>query len=307
MEPILSSSRFQMPPFRSLMFVPGHREGWAQKAARSGTDAVILDLEDAVPAGEKAAARENVAGSVAWLRENRPDVGVVIRPNGLDSGHAGKDLAAVVQRGVSALLLPMIRTAEDVVRFDALLGYFEEERGMPPGSVGLIPTLETAQSVANCESLAQATPRVATLLVAAAKGADIAREIGFEWTLGGLETLYLRGRAIVACRSAGISHPICGVWQDIADLAGLETFALQNRQLGFRGQVLLHPSHVAAVNEVYGVSDDELDRYQRMVEAFEAAVSTGKAAVQFEGEHIDIAHVETARQVLATAGRPVRD
>jgi citrate lyase subunit beta/citryl-CoA lyase len=157
--------------------------------------------------------------------------------------------------------------------------------------------------VANCESLAQATTRVGTLLVAAAKGADIAREIGFEWSIGGLETLYLRSRAIVACRSAGITHPICGVWQDIGDLEGLNTFARQNRQLGFRGQVLLHPSHVASVNEVYGVSATELDRYERMVAAFDAAVGTGRAAVQFEGEHIDIAHAQTAREVLASAGR----
>jgi len=291
-----------MRPFRSLLFVPGHREGWAEKAARSGTDAVILDLEDAVPEAEKAAARERVAASIDRLRAEHPGVGIVVRPNGLDTPHAGRDLAATVRAGVDALLLPMIRTASDVIRFDALLGHFEAEAGLTPGTVKLVPTLETAQSVVNCEAIAVATPRVASLLVAAAKGADIAREIGFEWTLDGRETLYLRGRALVACRAAGIDHPICGIWQDVHDLDGLATFCAQNRQLGFRGQVLLHPSHVATVNEVYGVSEAQLDRYRRMVAAFEAAQAEGRAAVAFEGEHIDIAHVQTARQVLDRAG-----
>lgn len=291
-----------MKPYKSLLFVPGHRGDWVDKAVRAGTDAVILDLEDAVPEQLKAEARQTVAESVARLRAEHPDVGVVVRPNGLGTPHVGKDLAAVVRPGVDALLLPMIYTAEDVIRFDALVGYFESEHGVEPGSVGLVPTLETAQSVANCEQLASATPRVASLLVAAAKGADIAREIGFEWTLEGLETLYLRSRALVACRAAGITHPICGIWQDVHDLDGLATFTAQNRRLGFRGQVLLHPSHVATINATYGLTDEELDRYRRMVAAFEAAEAQGRAAVDFEGEHIDIAHVQTARQMLGLAG-----
>lgn len=293
----------RIPPFRSLLFVPGNREGWPEKAARSGTDAVILDLEDAVPEHQKEAARALVAASIDRLRAEHPQVGVLVRPNGLLTPHAGKDLAAVVRPGLDALLLPMIRTPEDVIRYDALVTYFEAERGLRPGSISLVPTLETAQSVANCELLARATPRVATLLVGAAKGADIAREIGFDWTPEGLETLYLRSRAIVACRAAGITHPICGVWQDIHDLAGLAAFAKQNRQLGFRGQALLHPSHVETTNQTYGVSEEELDRLERMVVAFEAAEGRDTGAVLFEGEHIDIAHVQTARQILIQAGR----
>lgn len=291
-----------MKPYKSLLFVPGHRGDWVDKAVRAGADAVILDLEDAVPEQSKAEARVTVTESVDRLRAEHPEVGVVVRPNGLGTPHVGKDLAAVVRAGVDALLLPMIRTAEDVIRFDALVGHFESERGLEPGSVELVPTLETAQSVGNCEQLAAATPRVASLLVAAAKGADVAREIGFEWTLEGLETLYLRSRALVACRAAGISHPICGIWQDVHDLDGLATFTAQNRRLGFRGQVLLHPSHVATINATYGPTEAELDRYRRMVDAFEAAEADGRAAVDFEGEHIDIAHVRTARELLELAG-----
>jgi citrate lyase subunit beta/citryl-CoA lyase len=295
--------RGRFRPFRSLLFVPGNREGWAEKAVRAGADAVILDLEDAVPEHQKESARTTVAASIDWLHAEHPEVGVLVRPNGLLTPHVGKDLAAVVRPGLDALLLPMIRTPEDVIRYDALVTYFESERNLDPGSISLVPTLETAQSVAHCEQIAQATPRVASLLAAAAKGADIAREIGFVWTPEGLETLYLRSRAIVACRAAGITHPICGVWQDIHDLDGLAAFAQQNRRLGFRGQALLHPSHVEITNRTYGISDEELDRYERMVATFEAAEGRDRGAVLFEGEHIDIAHVETARQILKQAGR----
>ncbi|MEU8251211.1 CoA ester lyase [Nonomuraea sp. NPDC048916] len=293
-----------MRPYKSLLFVPGHRGDWVDKAVRAGTDAVILDLEDAVPEHLKAEARQTVAESVARLHAEHPEVGVLVRPNALGTPHVGRDLAAVVRPGLDALLLPMIYTAEDVVRYDALVGYFESEQdGLDAGSVHLVPTLETARSVANCEELAVATPRVASLLVAAAKGADIAREIGFEWTLEGLETLHLRSRALIACRAAGITHPICGIWQDVSDLDGLAVFSAQNHRLGFRGQVLLHPSHVRTINATYGLDEQELDRYRRMVAAFEAAEAEGRAAVLFEGEHIDIAHVQTARRLLEHAGR----
>lgn len=287
-----------LPPYRSLLFVPGHRGDWVDKAVRAKPDAVILDLEDAVPDGEKQHARRTVAESVRRLRAEHPWLGVLVRPNGIDTPHAGRDVAEVVGQDPHALLLPMVHTPADVIRYDALVTHFAHEHGLAPGSVRLVPSLETARSVAQCEELAVATPRVDSLQVAAAKGADIARELGFEWTPEGLETLYLRSRALVACRAAGIT-PICGVWQDIGDLDGLSRFATQNRQLGFRGQVVLHPSHVPTVNATYGVDAADLDRYRRMVTAFEAAQAQGQAALLFEGEHIDIAHVETARRILA--------
>ncbi|WP_433503130.1 HpcH/HpaI aldolase/citrate lyase family protein [Pseudonocardia halophobica] len=292
-----------MKPYRSILFVPGHKVGWPEKAAASGTDAVLLDLEDAVPEDRKAEARDHTAEAVDRLRALHPDLGVLVRPNGLESDHHARDVRAAVAGGAHALLLPMVRTARDVVAFDALVTAAEIDAGLPRGTVELIPSLETAASVLHCDELAIASPRVAALQAAAAEGADIERDLGFTWTPDGLETLYLRSRAVLACRAHGLRHPLVGVWQDLRDTAGLAAYARQNRGLGFAGQLVLHPSHVATVNEVYGFRPDEVARLERLVTAFEAAEARGDAALNFEGEHIDIAHARTAREHLHLAAR----
>lgn len=290
-----------MKPYRSLLFVPGHKPDWVAKAVRAGVDAVILDLEDSVPETHKAQARENVAASIDELRTGSPRTGVLVRPNALDTDHYGRDLAAVVRPGLHALLLPKLFGPRDVLDFAALVRHFEREADVPEGEVELVPTLETAASLVHCESIAAASPRVASLMVAAARDADVSHEVGFTWTPEGLETLYYRSHAVLACRAAGLRHPICGLWQDLADLEGLERFAAGNRRLGYGGQVLIHPSHAAVANRVYAHTAAEVDRYRRMIDVFEAAHAAGHAAAMFEGEHVDIAHIKTARDVVALA------
>jgi citrate lyase subunit beta / citryl-CoA lyase len=290
-----------MTPFRSLLFVPGHKPGWVDKAVRAGAHAVILDLEDAVPQDAKEEGRAAVAASVDRLAGG--PTGVVVRVNPLDTDLFARDVAAVVRPGLDALLLPKVHGRDDVVAFEALVTAAEIERGLPRGSVGLIPSLETARSLTAVDAIA-AAPRVVSLMAAAAKDADISREIGFRWSAAGLETLYLRSKVVLAARSAGLPHVVLGLWQDVADLAGLRAFAEANRDLGFGGQVVIHPSHVATVNEVYAPSAAELDRLRRLVAAYEQGAQAGQGAVRFEGEHIDLAHVQNARHILAAASEP---
>src|SRR5918912_599751 len=141
---------FPMKPTRSMLFVPGHRKGWAEKAVAAGTDAVILDLEDSVPQDMKAETRHIVADTIRDLARNHPHVGVYVRLN----------------------------------------------------------SLETAQAYADCENMIKASPRCATLFAGTARDADVSRSIGFEFTPDGLETLYLRSRAVLATRAAGKNFPI---------------------------------------------------------------------------------------------------
>lgn|SRR5690606_24815814 len=290
-----------MRPYRSLLFVPGHKPSWVDKAVRSGADALILDLEDSVPPGAKADARSAVAESIDRLHRDHPQVGVLVRPNAWDTDHFGADLEATVRPGLEALLLPKVYAPRDVQNFAALLDHFEIRMGMARGSIELVPSLETAASLVRCAELATASPRVASLMAAAARDADVSREVGFTWTAEGMETLYYRSRVVLACRAAGLRHPLVGLWQDIGDLAGLEQFAVGNLQLGYRGQVVIHPTHVPVVNRVYTPPPEVVERYRRMIAAFEEAVAAGHGAVEFEGEHIDIAHVQTAREIVALA------
>jgi citrate lyase subunit beta/citryl-CoA lyase len=187
------------------------------------------------------------------------------------------------------------------VRIDAVVSHLEEREGLEPGSIGLLVSFETAASIASCEQLAAASPRVASVLGVTGPAADVARELGFEFTAEGLETLYVRSRILLAARAAGLDHPVCGVWQDIADTAGLRRFAEDNRRLGYRGLVLIHPAHVAVANEVFTPSAEKVQYCRRMIAAFRKAEEDGSAAVDFEGRHIDIAHIKTAQRIISLA------
>lgn len=283
-------------PYRSLLFVPGHRADRIPKAVASGADAVILDLEDAVAPEAKQDARDAVAAALAQFSTS--SVGLIVRPNALDTEWYPDDLASVVREGATALLLPKLFDRDDVIRWDALIAAAELRAGLPVGSVPVIASFETARSLVNVDEIVSA-PRVAGVLAAAARNADISREVGFEWTPEGEETLYLRSRVVLAARAAGVRCITVGLWQEIHNLDGLADFAAANRRLGFTGQVLIHPSHVDAVNTRFGLSDEEREYLTELVAAFDAARAAGHSSTNYRGEHIDLAHAVYARALLS--------
>jgi len=274
-----------------------------EKAIASGVDGLILDLEDSVPSHLKAEARAEVARSITRIADSGSSVGVYVRLNSLDTGMSGDDIEAVAIPGLDGFVLPKTYGPDDIVRFDALVTHFEARNGVEAGAIEFICSLETAEAYDNCEKIAVASPRVATLFAGTARDADISRSIGFQFTPGGHETLYLRSRAVLAARAHGLEFPLVGVWQDLADAEGARNFSVQNRELGFRGQVLIHPSHVEVANEVFSPSKFEVDFYAGMITAFEEAEAGGAAAVVYEGMHIDYAHIKTAREVLEYSRR----
>ena len=290
-----------MKPYRSMLFVPGHKPTWGEKAVATGTDALILDLEDSVPPADKTEARKAASGTIERLEAAavRPDVWV--RPNSADSGLMGADLEDVVIPGLRGLFLPKVVSARELVGIDAVLSHLEQRKGLTPGSVELIVTFETAVAMAHCEEIAGASPRVVSLLGGTGPNADVSRELGFEFTLEGLESLYLRSRIVLACRSNGMHHPLAGVWQDIGDLEGFRRFAEDNRRLGYRGMVTIHPSHVELANEVFTPSAEAVAFYRRMITAYREAEAQGSSAVDFQGQMIDLAHARTAEGVIALA------
>lgn len=283
-----------MKPFRSLLFVPGHKRSWIDKALASGADAIIIDLEDAVPESEKALARAN---AVAAISAHTGPTGILVRVNALDTPYFGRDVAEVTVPGLTALLLPKLFSRDDVVRFDALVTAAELENGLERGRIELMPSLETAASLTHVDEIL-AGPRVGGVMAAAAKDADISREVGFRWSADGLETLYLRSKVVVAARTAGVRTIVLGLWQEVRNLEGMRRFARDNSALGYTGQVLIHPSHAAVANEEYGLSESERAYYQGLVEAFETGQAEGNGAVLYRGDHIDLAHANHARQVL---------
>ena len=298
------------PPLRSLLFVPGTRTDWLPKARAAGADAAVLDLEDSVPAARWLSARAEVADAVA--RAGAPagqadPMALFVRVNPLDDWSGAEELRAVVRPGLAGVVLPKVRSAQDVKLADRLLGWCEQERGMSPGHVALVPLLETASGLRAAYDIARATPRVAYLGALTAPGGDVQRAVGYRWSPEGTETVALRSRVLLDARAAGVPCPVSGLWTRIGDLPGLRAFAEQNRSLGYEGMMAIHPSHVPVINEVFSPGPAELARCAELVAAVEAAQKDGTGAVTFQGEMVDEAMALTARRTLerhgATASR----
>jgi citrate lyase subunit beta/citryl-CoA lyase len=287
------------PPLRSLLFVPGTRTDWLPKAQASGADAAILDLEDAVPEPDKPSARARVGEAIARAAEDpHGRMALFVRINPLEDWTGAEELRTVVRPGLTGIVLPKVRCAQDVRFADRLLGWCEQEQGLPAGQVTLVPLLETARALREAYEIAKAARRVAYLGALTSFGGDVERAVGYRWSPEGTETLALRSRVLLDARAAGAPHPVTGLWTRIADLAGLRSLAEQNRSLGYEGMMAIHPSHIPVINEAFSPTPDELARYARLIAAVEAAQAHGTGAVSFEGEMVDEAMAATARLVL---------
>lgn len=287
-----------MHPYRSILFVPAHKPHWADKALASGADCVVLDLEDSVPVDLKVEARHTVRETLPKLRAARPEVGLFVRPNALDTKQAGADLEAVVCPELDGLFTPKIKDDTDVLRWETLIDWFEARNGAE-GLEMIIP-VEMVDAITNCFEIAGASPRVGAMIGPTSEHADIARAVGFRQSREGSETLYLRSRILLACRQFGL-HPLTALWEDLGDLDGLAKFADYGLQLGFRGMIAIHPSHVETINSTFTPSDEEVAQYEALVATMDRAVAEGQGAVSFQGQHIDLAHADKARDWLAHA------
>lgn len=287
----------QSRPLRALLFVPGTRPDLFEKAARSGADAIVLDLEDAVPEGEKEAARENVAAAVSEL--SALVSAIFVRTNDLSTPHWRADLQAVVGVGLTGIALPKVRTPADIVNVADALSELEPAAGVEPASVDIQPLLETALGIFNGYHILNSSARVRSFFGGFARDGDVSRELDARWTATGLESLYLRSKLLLEARAAGVPYPISGTWADVRDLDGLTDYAKQNRDLGYTGMYVIHPSHVPVVTAAFTPSGKELDWYRRIIEELDAAASTRRAALMIDGVMIDVAMAARARTALA--------
>ena len=285
-----------MKPYRTVLFIPAHKTSWYDKAVAAGPDSICFDLEDSVPPHLKEEAREQVAAAVERYRESHPAMGMFVRVNSLSTGLTGRDLEAAVRPGLTGIFAPKVNSMLDVIRYDALVDHFEAVTGAS-GLEYIVP-VETIEGIQNCEEISSASPRVGAMIGPTAEHADIAKAVGYEWTPAGLESLFHRTKIMLATKAAG-RHPLTALWERIHDLEGLREFSTQGRKMGFRGQIVLHPSHVPVVNEVYTPSREAIDFYRGLLDTYYAAEARGDGAVMYGEIHVDKAHADKAEEWLA--------
>lgn len=288
----------QTRPYRALLFVPGTRLELFEKARATGADALVLDLEDAVAMGAKSEARENVANAIEELGSK--GVGVFVRINDLSTPFVEDDLRAVVRPGLTGIALPKVESAADVLKVAERLETLEEAAGIEVGTIDIQPLLETASGLYAGYDVLSASPRIRSFFAGFAKDGDVSRELDARFTPAGEESLYLRSKLLLEGRAAGVPYPISGTWADLQDSAGLTRFAEQNRNLGYTGMYVIHPSHVASVTQAFTPTAAELAWYRDVVARLDAAEQQGLGAVQKDGVMIDRAMAARARELLAT-------
>ncbi len=274
-----------LPPIRSWLYAPGNNAKLLDRVFTAGADAVILDLEDAVPPGEKLRARSMVAEAVR-LRAGEKGPAVFVRVNHPDTGLAEADVRAVVGPGLDGLRVPKVESADTVAMIARWSG----------GSIPLVCNIESAAGVWHARDIASASPDVLTL---AFGSADFLRDVHGLATPHALETLHARSQLVLACRVAGVHSPVDGVYPQLADDAGLELTTRQSRALGFFGRSALHPRQVPIINAVFSPSTAEVDKAREVVSAATAAETTGSGALRLpNGDFVDMAFDRHAQAVL---------
>lgn len=284
-----------MSALRSFLFAPGNHARRVEKALSLPADAVILDLEDAVAITEKVATRQTV---VAAFRQPRAGK-LYVRVNALSTAWCHGDLTAIVHRGLDGIILPKVEDADHLKTADWLITALEQERGLPPGGIDLIPIIETALGMRALDRIAGSGTRVRQLAFGAG---DYTLDLGMTWSRDEMELLAARVAVVTASRAAGIDPPVDTVWADLRDAEGLARSAERAATLGFAGKMGIHPDQVAVINAAFSPSPAAMDRARQIVAAFDKAEADGLASIQLEGQFIDYPIVQRARRVLAQGG-----
>jgi citrate lyase subunit beta / citryl-CoA lyase len=259
---------------RTYLFAPGHNEKLLRRVFGAGADAVILDLEDAVPADAKVRARALVAAVIT-------DKQALVRVNGPHTPEFAADVEAVAPYA-SAIRIPKCESARDV-----------EEAGRRAPGVPLIPAIETAKGVLAAAEIA-AVPGVAHLSLG---GLDLLRDLYAGD--GNLPMLYVRSHLVVVSRALGLPPPVDSVYPLIDDDAGLRDEAEFVRSLGFGAKSAIHPRQIPILNSVFAPSPRDIAWARDVVQAFEAA---GNGACRLpDGEFIDLPVAQRARRLLELA------
>lgn len=280
---------------RSLLFVPGDRPERFAKAAATGADAIILDLEDSVAPERKGAAREAVAGFLdlprAW--EERPLLFIRINPLGAAQG--GADLDLLDQVRPDAIILPK---AEGIASVEAL---FNDVYDCPP----ILPiATETPAALFELGTFRACASRLAALTwgaedLPAAIGATTAREADGSYTP---PYQLARSLTLFAAHAAGVPA-IETVYPDFRDLTGLAAYAARGRRDGFTGMMAIHPSQVPVINAAFTPSPEELAHARRVVALF--AANPGAGALQLDGRMVDAPHLRSAERLLTLRPDPL--
>lgn len=284
--PRLSRPRLSRPR-RSVLYVAGDNVRALEKARGLPADAVILDLEDAVAPQAKAEARERLVDAV---RQGYGQRECIVRINGLDTEWGRDDLRALAAAGADAILLPKVEDPHQLAQAARLL----QDSGAPADQP-LWAMIETPRAILRLDEIAGGHPQLECLVMGTS---DLVKDLRARHTAARTEVLYALSKTVMAARAHGLAV-LDGVYLTLRDEAGLQAACVHGRDLGFDGKTVIHPAQIAAANQAFGPSAEEIEQAGKRLAAWEA--SGGKGVVVVDGMLVENLHVQEARRVLALA------
>ncbi|MEM6497639.1 MAG: CoA ester lyase [Pseudomonadota bacterium] len=279
---------------RTYLFAPGNHPRKVEKVFDTGTDVVILDLEDAVAISEKVATRSVVVEALQRPRKCRG----YVRVNALDTEFTFGDVEAVVAKGVDGIVLPKVERPADLQMVDWMMTSLERQRGLPEGGIDLMPIIETGKGVAHVREICGAGGRLKRVAFGAG---DYTRDMAIEWTMHEGELAHARAEIVLASRINELQPPIDTVFIHINEHEHFKNSAILARQFGYQGKMCIHPNQIAATNDAFTPTAEEVAWSRKVISAFQEAEAAGSASIQVEGYFVDYPIVVKAERVVALA------
>jgi citrate lyase subunit beta/citryl-CoA lyase len=222
--------------------------------------------------------------------------------NAIGSEYLRGDLDAIVVEGLGCIIVPKVEEPADIREVDGYLTEAEMRNGLEPGTVSVVPLIESARAVQNVFEILSAKTDPRKLSTAAFGAADYTLDLGIEMTLEGTELHYPRARIAVACRAAEVDPPLDTPFMiDLKDVEALTADAQRARRLGFQGKLCIHPIQIEPCHAVFSPTAEELEHAERVIQAFEDAEARGIGAIQLDGKFIDPPVVERSRRIVKMA------
>ena len=274
-----------MKRYRSVLFAPGNRSDLIEKLPRAKPDAVVIDLEDAIPSNDtaKTEAREIAQDAVLKLLASKPDCAVFLRVNAVSSRWFEADAQIALDLGLTGVVIPKLEYAEQ-------LGIIKQ--AFAGRALKIIAGIETALGVENVREL------LGQPITAAYFGAeDFIADMNGIRTSQGLEILYPRSQVVLAARVHG-KQAFDIIEAKFRDLEAFRISAEIGRSLGYTGKMCIHPDQVTIANQVFSPSTSDLERAKKLLETYQTAASSGIGVIEFDGQMIDEPMLARARAML---------
>jgi len=278
--------------FRSMLFVPAYNEKFLDKAAGSEADAIIFDLEDAVPPAKRKTARDILRKYLAnGIFEGRQ---LFVRINELGSDDLTEDLDLIDGNRILGVVPPKIKDVSEIREISRLLKKCEERDGLKEGTLKLLPMIETAGAVANVLSIARSSERLIALLFG---GEDYLDSIWGTHEYSAKVFEMPRAMIVMAARMNGLL-PIDTPYLDLKNEAGFMAEERMAYSMGFAGALVVNPIQIPWANRCFQPSEEETMHAKAVLETAKKAKEEGRSVATLEGKVVGPPMLKRANKVM---------